>query len=744
MADKTNWIIGQGESLVQKVKIGSGGGEKAYPYEFDEAVQRLKGQIDDTVEHVNELPRLACPGDEAVVALTLHPSFLAKTYHPSNLLKSLGLRQVGSRERKIIPGALATHRVPDRPLVAPELFVAGRRENIARLAPSSGWLIEPRIQNDFRKIEEVRALGMERVKLSTSKDIESPVEIVLHTGFEDDSLSFDVVENFQQWCDSIGPNLPIMHLQKVSGLAFIGMTAQMKQIERMAQFSFMRLARRMPRLAMRDLEMPYQSLVGSDIDIPYDAALSTNVRLAIFDGGLDEDHPFGELVVSRDAPGVGAATTAAIEHGTCVTSAALFGPIVNGQELPQPFSEVEHWRVVDDQRDDFELMTTLDRVMEVLSQNKYDVVNLSLGPDEAMLDDDVHIWTSRLDQYAANGQTLIVTAVGNNGEEDEALGLNRVQPASDGVNILAVGARDRLDAGWSRAPYSAIGPGRSPGLVKPDVVAFGGSENELFVAVNPNGVAHGAFGTSYSAPSVARIAAALGSTFASQLTPVAIKALIVHNAEDGGNHQEDVGWGSTPTDITELMTCDDDEATVVFQGFLEPSRHMRFPLPVPVGGFASRVTVRGTFVVATPIDPEDAINYTRTGVGITFRPSTIGHPGFHPNGSERHTHPSRPFFGNSQVFMTEQELRDDAYRWESVLRAEHRFNASTLNQPVFDVEHLARKHGQSAVRSDTVPYALIVTLGEPGNLDLYNSILRAYGGRLRALAPQIEIAIRSQ
>jgi hypothetical protein len=323
------------------------------------------------------------------------------------------------------------------------------------------------------------------------------------------------------------------------------------------------------------------------------------------------------------------------------------------------------------------------------------------------------------------------------------LGLNRIQPAADGVNVLAVGARDCQEQNWSRASYSAVGPGRSPGLVKPDVVAFGGSGGSPFVAISPDSTTQATNGTSYAAPSVARMAAALCSMFASQLTPVAIKALIVHHAEVGRNHQREVGWGSTPPDVTDLMTCADDEATVVFQGYLEPSRHMRFPLPMPTGGFTRRVKVRGTFVVATPTDPEDAINYTRTGVGITFRPSTVGHPGFHPNGTERSTHESRSFFSKSQIFMTEQELRDDAHRWEAVLRAERRFNPGTLNEAVFDVEHLAREHGQATTRSNTIPYALIVTVRERGNTDLYNSIIRTYGGRLRALAPQIDVRVRT-
>ena len=98
-----DYLIGFGERLVQQVSIKSGGGEKQHPYTFDEARQALAPQLDRTIKAVRDLPSLACPENEAVVAITLHPTYLAKTYFPQTLLQETGLRSVGSRAISVEP-----------------------------------------------------------------------------------------------------------------------------------------------------------------------------------------------------------------------------------------------------------------------------------------------------------------------------------------------------------------------------------------------------------------------------------------------------------------------------------------------------------------------------------------------------------------------------------------------------------------------------------------------------------------
>lgn len=420
-----------------------------------------------------------------------------------------------------------------------------------------------------------------------------------------------------------------------------------------------------------------------------------------------------------------------------VTSAALFGPLEEGEPLAQPYAAVDHWRVIDDVDDDFELTKTLDRIINILEDGDYDIANLSLGPNMALEDDDVHIWTSSMDAIAAENGTAIICAAGNNGLDDAAAGHNRVQPCSDGVNVLAVGARDRLGKRWSRASYSAVGPGRSGGI-KPDCIAVGGTAIDPFFAVSGHGIASGTQGTSFAAPTVARLASGLKTSF-NRLSPTAIRAILLHTTDPSGGSRDQIGWGSVEHELSNIIASADDAATLVFQGVLGVQSMRRYPIPCPPSGFSSRVEIAATFVFASSVEPEDAGAYTQVGAQIFFRPDTTYDPGRTPKGRPR-LHATKGFFGDAKHFQTEQELRDNSHHWEAVKKETVRFNANTLANPVFDIQHHARSHGGSGKRDDSVPYALIVTIREKGNLTLYDDILAAHTS-LRAMVPGIPVSL---
>jgi hypothetical protein len=601
--------------------------------------------------------------------------FLARSYYPSNLLRDLGLRAVGSKARTV------SHEKPEKkPQAAPELFVAGDRQNIiafARTLPR--WRPTTPTQDDFRKIEEVRKLDRSRLKLVEGDDKEPPLEVVLHAGHDEDNDY--ILEGFEAYAKGLGiRELNLDSRLYAGGLCFIPMRAPRVLLDKLTEFSFIRAVRRMPKLSLNESLLRTANIPGGfRVRLPEQRVINQDVSVALFDGGTRPDADVAPWVRLRDAPGVGAPRAEYQSHGSAVTSALLFGALARGETPPVPYSYVDHWRVLDRNThgSDFELVEVLRRILNVLRQRKYDYVCLSIGPALPIEDDDVHVWTSTLDTYLPSSNTVLISACGNTGDDDWESGNARIRPCSDAVNGIGVGAASLRGRNWARAPYSSIGPGRSPGYVKPDLMAFGGSDEEPFWLLDPArpGFSAARMGTSYAAPNAGHSAIGIKAHFGGRLSPAAVKALMVHHCAHGRNPPREVGWGRMPEELDRIVICPEGEVTVLYQVVLEPSQFIRFPIPVPRDPLQSQIRMRATFCIVSPVDPEDSLNYTRAGLGVTFRPSTTGHPGYNSQGRVRGAHPSGRFLRTDRYYSTEIERRRDAHKWETVLRAERTFLA---------------------------------------------------------------------
>ena len=368
---------------------------------------------------------------------------------------------------------------------------------------------------------------------------------------------------------------------------------------------------------------------------------------------------------------------------------------------------------------------------------QYQFINLSLGPDLPIEDGDVHAWTSVIDDLLSDGDTLMTIAIGNNGERDRESGNARVQVPADCVNALAVGAADDTGPDWSRAVYSAIGPGRSPGVVKPDLLAFGGDPTRYFHVLAPGSTPELApqLGTSFASPYLLRSAIGVSSVLGADLTPLAIKALLVHAADAKTHDTHEVGWGKPPEDLMSIISCPDGVARVVYQGELKPGKYLRAPLPLPDTGLAGMVRLTATFCYASPTDPQDAATYTRAGLEVVFRPDDSR---FKRGGSNAD---SKGFFDLSP-YATEAERRSDLGKWETVLHNSKRLRGTSLSNPVFDIHYNAREAGAQASGAKRIRYALILTVEAPKRMTLYQDILDTYGGTLVPIQPKVSVPIR--
>src|SRR5690606_41221864 len=68
------------------------------------------------------LSTTACPDDFAVARLMMNPSFIARSYFPTRLLRAVGLESVGSRTVKVTPEAW-TKKGPPEESATTEIFV---------------------------------------------------------------------------------------------------------------------------------------------------------------------------------------------------------------------------------------------------------------------------------------------------------------------------------------------------------------------------------------------------------------------------------------------------------------------------------------------------------------------------------------------------------------------------------------------------------------------------------------------
>ena len=736
----TRFLIGLGELLTYDIPPPPIIPQKAHPYTLAQAKDFLIPRMLNTALDMQSLPADACPEDVAVVKITLHPAYIAKSFFPRDLLRASDLTSIGSRTVRVKPRKDVRKTAPEVSDTT-QLFVAGTRSAFARFPSIAGELSEgSKLGMQLAEIETFDLMtSTDRIRgdiNTTTRVFEIGLHLLPGSGPDAVRACFD------QYAKNLGFEVNHEFQFPVGRMLFLAVAGAAHLIPELAQFSLVRTVRTMPTIrGARPMARGTSVSVG--FTLPAADPISNEPSVAILDGGLPDD-----TVVKRYIGRYLRSDETAMdiddynEHGLGVTSAFLFGPIEPGAMAPRPFAAADHFRVLDslsDTEDPYELYRTLGHIEDVLLSRQYQFINLSLGPNLSTDDGDIHAWTAVLDTLLSDGETLMTVAAGNNGEADIAAGLHRVQVPADSVNALSVGASNRTTSDWARAAYSAQGPGRSPGRRKPDVVAFGGSPKEYFHVSTrgPKPQLVATMGTSFAAPYVLRTAVGVRAILGEAVHPLTIKALLIHSARnDPGAHADEVGWGRIPNDLNEIIMCGDGEARILYQGLLRSGKYLRAPVPLPKTPLSGRVSLSATFCYASPVDVEDAAAYTKAGLTIAFRP----HFEKIKKGGKSAT--TKAFF-SQQEFRTEQEQRSDLGKWETVLHASHTMLGTSLSQACFDIHYNSRDGGaNSSAGSELIRYALVLTVRAPKHVDLHSDILASHS-LLKAIEPRISVPLRS-
>ena len=701
---KNNLLLGNGQALIGPTNWPSPGGTKGEVYTIAESRARLHPQLELFSKSGARIPSGAAPRGEVVGRLLVHPQYMAKSYMPTGVLRLAGLRHVGTRSASINPVKRTRVKNADQPMFSAELLVAGsvasfgRFDQLLMQSPAVG------VQQSMCRIERIVLMSaQDRVRrLTPLSDGSVMLEAVLHASDTDE----DIIRLFSEWVKSCDGRADLNRRISVDSLTFLPVQVPISKVNQVADFTHVRVLRSMASLRSHDGALRSVS-TKSPLLVPTGGPLTSEFRTAVFDGGMDAP-AITTLAAEHTWPETLATTEDYLNHGAVVTSALLFGARTDlTQPLPRPYAPVDHYRIATPHDvNDAEMFDAVHRICEVIDRGQHQYINISLAPSEIVQDDDVHLWTSVLEKRLASGNILAAIAAGNHGRK--AFPDSRVQIPADLVNALAIGSCTATTGPVVRALHSSVGPGRSPGLVKPDGLAWG---DNVPVFEPRSGALAMVDGSSVASPLALRTCVG-AAAMAHGINPRVARALLVHTTERPKNAAlTELGHGRFASDPLDLLSCGDREAMVVYEGLLEPSTPVGAMLPWPTGLVAGKVIIRATLVFYTPVDVAHPVNYTRAGIEARLRRT--------PGGQ------TKTFFSKASLYgNTEQEMRADAHKWETVVSKEIGAEASLMQDPTLELIYRARDEGASVSKEhlQPLPYVLVVTVSAKAEADFYNRI----------------------
>ncbi len=766
-------ILANGESYAAPVEKRTGFGPAEMPRSYDEARQLVKREVGDALVKLASLPANKRFKDETVLCLRLHPDMIAKSYDPQGVFGIVpDLENVGSRNYRASTADVAqTKRVKKllekhiRDTTGRMVFVrsndAGFRRLLSVLDRAENSLPKP-FREEIQRIERFDLLSATEQLLGFDpRWKEGRVEVVLHPSrhSEDQQTQF-LKELFRErgvtWKR---PNVAAYE----DGPLFVSCHLTRNALQAIAGANPLRTAHPLIFGGFENL----RTAAAFPTPPPPTAGTRSTIRIGMFDGGINPDHPLLRGHAEQD-DALSIRTTAdakGIAHGTAVAGVLLHGPLNDRDTkvpLPTPAVSVVSIRTLPTSDPaDIDLYESIDVIeTAVPARTDIKVFNVSFGPRGPILDDMISRFTFALDLLAARHKVTFCVAVGNDGEEQN--GMNRIQAPSDLVNGLGVGAYTERQNCKVHAPYSCQGPGRECAKLKPDVVAFGGCEQRPIHLVGVTaGLKALSAGTSFASPFVAAMSGQAADSF-DRGTALLARALIIHSAEHPNEDPDTfLGHGIIPINLDGLLRCDDKTVTVVFQGDIAAKKMVKLPIMLPSNLITTgKVSVKWTVAALPPVSPNHPSDYTAMCIEDTFYPNsqvfTYSPKRDALGGKPRRLHihedateirrltaegwkkSALPVSESGNQYPPESERRAQ-YKWEAIVRRSKSKLATSLHDP-FLVLHAIPRHGSTG----RLEYAAVVTLSaRKFTGDLYDAVIRRFAA-LQPVRLRTEAELRVQ
>ncbi len=767
-------MLAGGERLIREVDRGRRGPpDKFHPFSVDEAIELLRPQVEALATDVSQLAENV-RGDRVIFQATLLPNYLAASWFPDDLLTELDLKTLGARRSQEVH---RTARQAERVTDTRSLVVAGTNDAITSLQEIMAGQVrtrsEQKAREDLQRFSRFGLATREEVVKTPPIDVEPndvvALEAVLHPDPDRSGVVLHAVSglNWQKWIDFIeglGGSVEETYRREIGGLTFVPVRLPAEAEEQVSTFNLLRAIRPLPVVQPRPA--PLLRSAQPILQPPGDTTPRSDARIAIFDGGVDDTSPFFPGVVCVHAPAK-AALLDDVWHGSVVTGAVLYGNLRNGESLPQPAAKAIHVRVTPpDDEEDLDAYWALDQIRTFVEGHDVDIVNLSLGPDAPVEDDDEpHPWTLTLDELAYEHGVLFVVAPGNHGERPA--GYNRIASPADMANGLSVGActAHAPDAPWQRATYSPVGPGRTGSRVQPTGVQFGGCLGNRFIGVMADGRTATGDGTSFAAPLVTHSLATLAPELpSSRFRLNNLRAFAVHFAEPPDGHAvTEVGHGRFRANFDDVLECGPNEMHLLYEGTVRRDQVLGISLPWPDDIDSGTFHIRGTLVYTSPVEPTQPLDYTQAALELTFRPDSrryrmsqqgqhgvvlnlveqadevarLSRAGFTPAANPV----SRSVKGIASI--GDEEALRDAGKWDTVRVFWDSLRASSLHDPRLDLTYVSRESGHLTRGDEELEYSLLLTVQGPKTVALYDSV-RAQYSVLSPLPVPLEVQERTR
>jgi hypothetical protein len=727
MDEKFRPILGRGENYIFSHENRPGPPVQDRRPSYEEARGKLLNQIQIVKSQIDDIPK-DLRVNEVIVNVKMSLGYTAKSFHPNNLIRQSGVKDVGSKKwektevkgdkKQIKQGKNIFIRMSEKELSFLESLLNQSASNLPK-----GFI------DDVRTVEEMYVSDNKYLL-----DIFSPewqggrIEIVLHP-FGD--LEEIVEEKFVDLLKKNGGDPSKIKIRSYSpGPTFISAYVERTTLEELIKFNPIRTAHPMVFKGVPELR---GGLSGFPLPQPPIDNLKSSIVVGVFDGGVDPNSPLLKGFVNENNLLPTQPIDDYVQHGTAVAGAILYGDLKNyhrGSEVPTPTVNVESYRVLPlSDPNDFDLYEVIDVIEEVVPKRPdIKVYNLSIGPYGPIEDDYISRFTYVIDSLSQNGERLFTVAVGNDGDmKDDAS--RRIQAPSDTVNGLGIGAytfNSRHEI--VRAPYSCIGEGREGSKVKPDVVEFGGCERHPFHLIGLDGQSKFlASGTSFSSPIVARKAAELMGR-CNLVDPLVAKALIINSAiHPNGQFDRYLGYGAVPDSVDDILACSENRVTVLYKQRILPKRFARLNIPVVKGlDYDGKVDIFWTITVAAKPNPLNTEDYTTSCIEEAFYPNINTYNFQSPD--KKHNYKRNlitdkmeieellnqnwkqgkypvPLSGNK--YLNEQERRAN-FKWDTIVKKGVSVSYDKIDSPYLVLHAMDRNIDENF--SDFFNYAVVVTV----------------------------------